>query len=109
MWFQSHIAICVNIRDLFNLLKITSDGKKKLLAHSKCSILKIRPPARNVIKNLFSFYFSTKTYVVGTQKEMQPGLSGHSKRPKLFFKMDNRLMQVQSIAECSKGSILQYF
>ena len=37
-------------------------------------------------------------------------LSNHSKgRPKLFFKTDYRLMQVKSIAECSKGSILQYF
>ena len=26
-----------------------------------------------------------------------------------FFKADYRLMQVKSIAECSKGSILQYF
>ena len=25
------------------------------------------------------------------------------------FKTNNRLMQVKSIAECSKGSILQYF
>ena len=34
----------------------------------------------------------------------------HSKRrPKLVFKTDYRLMQVKSIAECSKGSILQYF
>ena len=32
------------------------------------------------------------------------------KRPlKKKFKTDYRLMQVQSIAECSKGSILQYF
>ena len=30
-------------------------------------------------------------------------------RPKMFFKTDYRLMQVKSIAECSKGSILQYF
>ena len=43
-------------------------------------------------------------------------LSGHSKRrPKLVFKTNYRLMQVKSIAECSKGSIyskgsiLQYF
>ena len=37
-------------------------------------------------------------------------LRGHSKRtPKLVFKTDYRLMQVKSIAECSKGSILQYF
>ena len=39
-----------------------------------------------------------------------PVLSGHSKtRPKLFFNTNCRLMQVKSIAECSKGSILQYF
>ena len=41
---------------------------------------------------------------------VKPVLSGHSKRrPKLVFKTDNHLMQVKSIAECSKGSILQYF
>ena len=32
-----------------------------------------------------------------------------SKSQKLFFKTNYRLMQVKSIAECSKGSILQYF
>ena len=32
-----------------------------------------------------------------------------SKRPKMFIKNDYRLMQVKSIAECSKGSIQQYF
>ena len=32
-----------------------------------------------------------------------------SKRPNLVFKTDYRLMQVKSIAECSKGSILQSF
>ena len=31
-----------------------------------------------------------------------------SKRPKMNFKTKYRLMQVKSIAECSKGSILQY-
>ena len=30
-----------------------------------------------------------------------------TKRPKLVFKTNYRLMQVKSIAECSKGSILQ--
>ena len=36
--------------------------------------------------------------------------SGHSKRrPKLVLKTDYRLMLVKRIAECSKGSILQYF
>ena len=32
-----------------------------------------------------------------------------SKRLKLIFKTNYRLMQVRSIAECSNGSILQYF
>ena len=37
-------------------------------------------------------------------------LSSHSKRrPKIVFNTNYRLMQVKSIAECSKGSILQYF
>ena len=41
---------------------------------------------------------------------VKPVLSSHSKRtPKLVFNTDYRLMQVKSIAECSKGSILQYF
>ena len=32
-----------------------------------------------------------------------------SNRPKLFFKTNYGLMQIKNIAECSKGSILQYF
>ena len=32
-----------------------------------------------------------------------------SKRSKIVFKTNYRLMQVKSIAECSKGSIQQYF
>ena len=41
---------------------------------------------------------------------VKPVLSGHSKRtPKLVFKTNYCLIQVKSIAECSKGSILQYF
>ena len=41
---------------------------------------------------------------------VKPVLSDHSRRrPKLFFKSDHRWMQIKSIAECSNGSILQYF
>ena len=41
---------------------------------------------------------------------VKPVLSDHSKEDqKLVFKTDNRLIQVKSIAECSNGSILQYF
>ena len=41
---------------------------------------------------------------------VKPVLSGHSKRrPKLVVNTNYRLLQVKSIAECSKRSILQYF
>ena len=40
---------------------------------------------------------------------VKPVLNGHSQKDrKLVFKTNYRLMQVKSIAECSKGSILQY-
>ena len=42
-------------------------------------------------------------------RTVKPVLSGHSKKDhKWVFKTNYRLMQVNSIAECSKGSILQY-
>ena len=41
---------------------------------------------------------------------VKPVLSGHSQKDqKWVFKTNYGLMQVKSIAECSKGSILQYF
>ena len=41
---------------------------------------------------------------------VKPVLSGHLKMDKIKNLLKNgRLMKVQSIAECSKGSILQYF
>ena len=41
---------------------------------------------------------------------VNPVQYGHSQKDrKLVFKTSHRLMQVKSIAECSKGSILQYF
>ena len=40
---------------------------------------------------------------------VKPVLSGQSKRrPNMVFIANYRLMQVKRIAECSKGSILQY-
>ena len=42
--------------------------------------------------------------------KVKPVLSSHSKKTqKMVFKTDYCLMQVKSIAKCSKGSILQYF
>ena len=44
------------------------------------------------------------------ESTLKPALSRHSKRrPKLVFKTDYRLMQVKSIAECSKGLWFVYF
>ena len=41
---------------------------------------------------------------------VKPVLRGHLKLDKIMVLMDNgSLMKVKSIAECSKGSILQYF
>ena len=43
-------------------------------------------------------------------RSVKPVLSGHSKIDKTKILMTNgSLMKVKSIAECSKGSILQYF
>ena len=53
------------------------------------------------------FYKSLKTLRTIYSKTCLKG--SLSKRPKLVFKTKYRLMQVESIAECSKGSILQYF
>ena len=40
---------------------------------------------------------------------VKPVLSGHSQKDQKWFSRPNIvLMQVKSIAECSKGSILQY-
>ena len=53
---------------------------------------------------------SYQNHPIKVNNTVKPVLSVHSKRrPKLVFKTDYRLMQVKSIAECSKGSILQYF
>ena len=41
---------------------------------------------------------------------VKPVQNGHSQKDhKLIFKNNYHLMQVKSIAECSKGSIMQYF
>ena len=60
-----------------------------------------------IISPLSFAWMDSEIAVLGTVK---PVLSGHPKRKqKLVFKIDYRLMQVKFIAECSNGSILQYF
>ena len=47
---------------------------------------------------------------LGILPTVKPVQNGHSQKDrKLIFRTNYRLMQVKSIAECSKGSILQYF
>ena len=48
--------------------------------------------------------------ILGFYGTVKPVLSSHSKedKKKKIFKTGNCIMQVKSIAECSKGSILQY-
>ena len=56
---------------------------------------------------LFDDGYLEKKITISTVK---PVLSGHSKIDKTKILMKNgSLMKVESIAECSKGSILQYF
>ena len=44
------------------------------------------------------------------KKIVKPVYNGHFQKDQiLFFKTDDRLMQVKSFAECSKESTLQYF
>ena len=48
--------------------------------------------------------------MIDQRRKVKPILSGHLKIDKTKVLMENgSLMQVKSIAECSKGSILQYF
>ena len=54
-----------------------------------------------------NYNFIWKLYHVTPRYTVKPVISGHSKRkPKLVFKNDYCSMQVKSIAECSKGSIV---
>ena len=49
-------------------------------------------------------------YGLRVSSKVKPVYNGHSQKDKkLVFKTKYCLMQVKSIAECSKGSILQYF
>ena len=58
----------------------------------------------------FLNHISKNWEVKVTPYTVNPVLSGNSKRiPKLVFMTNYCFMQVKSIAECSNGSILQYF
>ena len=70
------------------------------------SFSEMKGPTRVDIWVVFFTYTLTQTLVciLNADYTVNPVLRGHSKK-----KTNYRLMQVKSIAECSKGSILQYF
>ena len=71
------------------------------------SFITLRP---DLLKNRFAHEKIVDEVSDQTLSTVKPVLSDHSKRrQKLVFKTAYRLMQVKSIAEYSKGSILQYF
>ena len=55
-------------------------------------------------------FVTSNNNVAGSFKYSKTCLKGHyQKDQRMVFNTSYRLMQVKSIAECSKGSILQYF
>ena len=66
---------------------------------------------QRLVEGLREAHINRETDVIlANPGTVNPVLSGHSKRrPKLVFKTNYRLMQVKSIAECSRGTIQQYF
>ena len=80
-------------------------GAKKMVGH----FLKYGPKHIKLTTVDIWVVYSTNTCmhvcILTADYSVKPVLSGHSKKKKTNY----RLMQVKSIAECSKGSILQYF
>ena len=79
--------------------------KRVMVYEYHCTVQKF-----NSIDNLIEMHKvhdAKCNYLFGSVK---PVFKGHSQKDRKFvFKTNYRLMQVKSIAECSKGSILQYF
>ena len=68
------------------------------------------PYTTAAVDNYMIRYNVRSFYMFSVHDTVKPVLSGNSKRRrKLVFKSKYHLMQVKSIAECSKRSILQYF
>ena len=97
---QGHM-INIHLLNMFWVPKMLIEYRQVLVEVKKCNKKCILVP---------SVCFYGKSILKSILNTVKPVLSGHSKRtPKLVFNTNYRLMQVKSIAECSKGSILQYF
>ena len=81
--------------------------------NEKCLILLQIVPNRdnlNEMANSFFLWMYRLLLLVLPRLYSKTCENGHSQKDrKLFFKTNYHLMRVKSIAECSKGSILQYF
>ena len=77
----------------------TSENCKSLVLQGECNIEIFLSPA--------SLAYLFHTFLCNSQNSVKP--ENYSKDRKLVFKTIYRSMQIISIAECSKWSILQYF
>ena len=94
------LPVMLNYADYAYLLKVKNLYWLELVPLGRdaiCMDLEYQPQKPEIYMLLLTLY--SKTCV------KQP----LSNRPKMVSKMDYRLMQVKSIVECSKGSIMQYF
>ena len=98
--FSDDVEFSAACRQFYHSRRLAAEAVKEKLAVSGRQGKHRQTPVDTAIEKL-------RTQIVSTVK---PKYNGHSQKDqKLGFKIDYRLMQVESIAECSKGSILQYF
>ena len=69
----------------------------------------IHRPAKNIRQTKETEKLKEKLEVTKDKRRINQKLRYSKTCVKLVFKINSHLMQVKSIAECSKGSILQYF
>ena len=117
----NHSSLLTDYNILIVLIKIISIPSKPQLTFPHTYTRPRGTLTQPMISNCFESLSITKCKVFSALSNgiveifssintVKPVLSGHSKRRlKLVFKTDYCLMQVKSIAECSKRSILQYF
>ena len=105
-WITIFFGVISEIETLIIYLYKFINNMVWILKNPKESILCLYVPWSSLLSQITSIVSILQTNIV----TVKPVLCCHSKRtPKLFFNTDIHLMQVKSIAECSKVSILQYF
>ena len=110
-------SLCCRRSKNQNIYSYTNLYKKKIITLISLNIVlhwyiykRLHPSISQIRTIVTSISMMTPILSASQAHTVKPVLSGHSKRRQKFvFKTDYCLMLVKSIAECSKGSILQYF